>query len=333
MPDFDCVYVSATWGIHDERWTQALRDLGHRPHAVVLGRDAEPATLAGVVGELVGTDIPVLAGPLTTVTRMLVEQLPGARIIGLSWGFDLHELLRAGDLHWLAAASGLVIDSTATRDIAIGAGVDPAAIAFIPWGIDLAQFTAEGPGIDRAALGIGLDDRLVLSLRAHEELYRVGDIIDGFADVVVGEPDLLLVVGHSGSLTASLRARAAALGIADRVRFIGTIAEASLAPWLRSAEVYVSASEVDGTSVTLLQAMACATPVVVSDTPGNLGWVEDGVTGSTFTTGSIAGLSSALMSSLVSRTEASVKAARDEVLREADWQRNISRLEAPLFGS
>ncbi|MDD2859074.1 MAG: glycosyltransferase, partial [Candidatus Nanopelagicales bacterium] len=85
------------------------------------------------------------------------------------------------------------------------------------------------------------------------------------------------------------------------------------------------------TSVTLLQAMACRTPVVVSDTPGNLGWVEDGVTGATFATGSVAGLASALMSSLASPTRASVQAARDEVVREADWQRNISRLEQPLF--
>ncbi|MDD2859166.1 MAG: glycosyltransferase, partial [Candidatus Nanopelagicales bacterium] len=288
MPDFDCVYVSATWGIHDERWTQALRDLGHRPRIVVLGRDAEPGTLAEVVGALAGPGIPVLAGPLTTITRTLVEQLPKARIIGLSWGFDLHELLRAGDVHWLDRAHGLVIDSVATRDIAVSAGVDPAAIAFIPWGIDLGLFTPEGPTIERTAVGIDPEARLVLSLRAHEALYRVGDIIDGFAEVAAGEPDLLLVVGHSGTLTASLQARASALGIADRVRFIGTIEEAALAPWLRSAAVYVSASEVDGTSVTLLQAMACRTPVVVSDTPGNLGWVEDGVTGATFATGSVA---------------------------------------------
>jgi glycosyltransferase involved in cell wall biosynthesis len=47
----------------------------------------------------------------------------------------------------------------------------------------------------------------------------------------------------------------------------------------------VSASEVDGTSVTLLQAMACGTPVVVSDIDGNRGWVTEGKTGRLFRTG------------------------------------------------
>ncbi|MFA7323849.1 MAG: glycosyltransferase [Candidatus Nanopelagicales bacterium] len=331
--EFDCVYVSATWGIHDERWTQALRDLGHRPDIIVLDRDATEQTLAAQVTGACRGRLPVLAGPLTSITQHLVRQAPDLTVVGLSWGFDLYELQAAGALDWLHHLGGLVIDSVATREMAIAAGVAPEQIAFIPWGIDLEAFTPEGAALDLAALGIAADQRMVLSLRAHEALYRIADIIDAFAEVASADPSVVLVLGHSGSQTDALRDRVAALGLDDRVRFVGTIEEAALPTWLRAAACYVSAAEVDGTSVTLLQALACATPVVVSDTPGNLGWVEDGVTGVTFTTGSIDGLASALMASLSSNTDASVQAARKEVVNQADWRHNIARLETVLFGS
>ena len=77
--------------------------------------------------------------------------------------------------------------------------------------------------------------------------------------------------------------------------------------------------------------MACKTPVVASETPGNLGWVEDGVTGSTFTTGSPASIASALMTVLASNSEASVHRAREQVVTRANWNQNITRLHEALF--
>jgi glycosyltransferase involved in cell wall biosynthesis len=49
--------------------------------------------------------------------------------------------------------------------------------------------------------------------------------------------------------------------------------------YLNSAEIYVSTSISDGTSMSLLEAMACGLPVVVSDVPANCEWVQDGVNG------------------------------------------------------
>ena len=328
---FDCVYVSATSGIHDERWVQALISLGHNPATVVVGRDCSVENVGDYVREVSSGSLPILAGPLTTVTQHLVTQAPELSVVGLSWGFDLFELIAQGNLSWLTQLHGVVVDSEPTRLIATAAGVAPSDITFLPWGIDLDAFTPTGSRIDLASLQLDPMARVVLSLRAHEELYRVGDIVEGFAEISEFEPDLALVIGHSGSLTPALRARVEELGLSDRVRFIGTINESELAPWLRTAACYVSASEVDGTSVTLLQAMACETPVVVSETPGNLGWIDDGKTGSTFATGSIAGLASALMTVFASNTESSVKAARSLVVEQANWHQNISRLERALF--
>ncbi len=322
MPD--CVYATAGWGVHDERWTAALRTLGHDPAVVSMERDGLDAEgLRERVSALTTAGAPVLAGPLHTVARHLAG-LP-TRVVGLSWGFDLHDLASANDLLWLPWLDGLIVDSEPTRAIALKAGMTASVITFLPWGIELEDFAVDGP---RATF----DGRAVLSLRAHESLYRVGDIIEAFALVAEQVPDAVLVIGHSGSLTDELRSRADGLGLASRVRFIDTVDERELAPLLRSAAVYVTASSVDGTSVTLLQAMACGTPVVASGTPGNLGWVDPGVTGRTFPTGDVPALAAALVESVTTDAPAMTAKARSLVEREADWPRNIARLDTALFG-
>ncbi|MHB1212500.1 MAG: glycosyltransferase, partial [Candidatus Nanopelagicales bacterium] len=142
-----------------------------------------------------------------------------------------------------------------------------------------------------------------------------------------------LVVGGSGSLTGELEARVARHGIGDRTRFIGMVPEAGLAPLLRGACAYVTAAEVDGTSVTLLQAMATGAAAVASDSAGNLGWITDGTTGLVFPVGSIDGLAVAIDRAAGSSAEAMRAAALDLVHDRADWHANLPRLREALCAS
>jgi glycosyltransferase involved in cell wall biosynthesis len=323
----DCAYVTHGWGIHDERWVQALRDLGHDP---VVHSVTDTHVIADIRADLISTpEMPVLAGPLDSVTRHLAGIRN--RLVGLSWGFDLHELRAKDDLAWLAQLDGLIVDSEATRQIAEAAGAGPQGITFLPWGIDLRLFSIEGPRASSTDVGLPPARRFVLSLRAHEPRYRVAEIVDAFAPVAGRQADIDLVIGHAGSLTEALRQRVAELDLDARVVFIGSVPEPALAPLLRGCAAYVSASEVDGTSVTLLQAMACGAPLAVSATPGNLGWVEDDVTGFTFTVGNPNELAQALTRALDAPASV-VERAVDVVRRDADWGRNIFRLDAALFG-
>ena len=140
-------------------------------------------------------------------------------------------------------------------------------------------------------------------------------------------PGAFLVIGNEGSLTPALEQQVAELGISGKVRFIGRVPEHALAPILRSASVYVTASEVDGTSVTLLQAMACATPVIASKNSGNLDWVSTD-TGSVFETGNTAQLAEQLEALLLDPEHALERGrnAHAMVSQRADWHRNIARL-------
>ena len=332
----DCVYATAGWGIHDERWVTALLEVGLTPHVVSLGRDAADALeLRQVVEAAAHGGLPVLAGPLHSVTAHLVG-LP-IRLVGLSWGYDLSDLAATdADLSWLAGLDGLIVDSHANQAIAERAGLAPERITFLPWGVDLATFAFHGPWIDAFHLGVPPHAHLVLSLRAHEPIYRVGDIVEAFARVPRRAglhedfPDAYLIIGHSGSLTGELRQQVRDLGIAARTRFLGSVPEHDLVPLLGRAACYVTASEVDGTSVTLLQAMACGTPVIASDTPGNLGWIADGDTGFTFPTGDVDALARLIDEVNHQYPTEVVERARGLVEREADWHANLPRLQQAM---
>ena len=327
----DCIYVTAEWGVHDERWVQALNSCGFAVEPISLER--ENTSIDEVRAQLETSSHPVLAGPLLTVAQGLL----GIRqpLYGLSWGFDLVEAATSNaDLSWLQQLSGLIVDSEHTTSIALRSGMEKSRIHCIPWGVDLETFTPDGPTTTPAELGIPPNSRIVLSLRALEPLYRVEDIIRAFADVADDLQGVHLIIGNDGTLRAALQQLTASLNVTERVSFIGRVYENQLPPLLRAAEAYVTASEVDGSSVTLLQAMACKLPVVASNTPGNREWVEVGRTGELFRVGDCADLARVLRMFLEAntreRSERMGRAGREAVEERANWARNSSQLEEIL---
>lgn len=316
------LYVSNSRGVHDDRWISAMRTSG----CTVTPLRVDPAdgdalsAVERLVGDL-GIDV-VVAGPLTTCTSALARV--NVPLVGLSWGFDLHEMAGdelTSDSSWMTTLAGLIVDSESTRTIAKGFGVESGRIELIPWGVDLEVFNPDGPRATHG--GLPASARVVLSARAHEHLYRVGDIVAAFEN---GRnswgDDVYLVVVNNGPLTPDLQADAG-----DHTLFVGCVSEADLAAWLRRSDVYVSASETDGSSVTLLQAMACGTPVLVSDIPGNREWIRDGENGRLFSLGNTDALTLALSEVLASTEElAGTGQALNDVRERADWSRNSPRL-------
>ena len=258
------LYVSHTSGVHDDRWIGAMRSSSCTVTPLQVdpeGKEARSRVMS-LTTEL-GIDI-IVAGPLTTCTSHLVGlDVP---LVGLSWGFDLHEMAddeSDPDPSWMVGLAGLIVDSEPTRSIAEDLGVSRDHIELIPWGVDLDLFDPAGPRAEHPELPV--NSRVVLSARSHEPLYRVGDIAAAFERARgLVKDDVYLVVLNDGPLTEEIKA-----GAGDHTLFLGRVSERELAAWLRRSDLYVSSSETDGSSVTLLQAMACGTPVLVSDIPGN----------------------------------------------------------------
>ncbi len=84
--------------------------------------------------------------------------------------------------------------------------------------------------------------------------------------------DLMLLGG--GSQGNHLRHILQIGGVLDRVTFGGQISQTDLPRWYHMADLYISPSHVDGSSVSLMEALACGLPCLVSDIPANKEWVD-----------------------------------------------------------
>ncbi len=296
----------------------AVRSLGHHPVHIARDHHSSSSDFHDAVRDAAIGQTPVIAGPLEIALSLTDVS---DRLVLLSWGFDLQET--PSDLD-LSAFFAVIVDSSANERIAQRSGAKQ--IVNIPWGIDLAAIDSTTAVADLTEYGIGSDERVVLSLRAHEPRYRVADIITAFAR----RPQTArLVIGNSGSLTHELHQQVKVLGV-DAV-FLPPVEEKQVPALLRRASAYVTASEVDGTSVTLLQAMACNVPVAASANAGNVDWIDDGATGFLFPIADIDALDTAIDHALTSEP-AVLRAARSRVEECANWERNIHALQPILQG-
>ncbi len=117
----------------------------------------------------------------------------------------------------------------------------------------------------------------IISTRAHEPLYNIGEIIEAYGLVARARPDVRLVILHGGSQTSTLTAKAAATP--GRVEFDGFLDRHAFRDALHAADVFVSVPSSDGTSVALLEAMAAGCFPIVSDLPTQRELIDDGVNG------------------------------------------------------
>jgi glycosyltransferase involved in cell wall biosynthesis len=94
------------------------------------------------------------------------------------------------------------------------------------------------------------------------------------------------------------------------------------------ADIYVSASRTDGSSISLIEAFASGRPAIVSNIPGNREWVEPGMNGWWFKDGDADDLAEAILSAAAQRKTFSEmgRAARKTAEERANWGKNFSKL-------
>jgi glycosyltransferase involved in cell wall biosynthesis len=120
----------------------------------------------------------------------------------------------------------------------------------------------------------------------------VHHVIRAFA--AMQQRDATLEIAGAGDYRPKLEALARSLDLGDRVRFLGRISEQEKLALLRRAWALVFASPKEGWGITNLEAAACATPVVASNSPGIRESVRDGETGYLVPHGDTAAMGAAL---------------------------------------
>jgi glycosyltransferase involved in cell wall biosynthesis len=173
----------------------------------------------------------------------------------------------------LQSAARIVSVSDSLRRLAIELGADPDRCEVVGNGVDLSRFEPLDRAVTRAKLGIPADARVLISVGGLVERKGMHRVIDCLPRLRARHPRLLyLIVGGAspeGNIRAELDAQIARLGVAEQVRFLGTLPPDELKMPLSAADVFVLATRNEGWANVFLEAMACGLPVITTDVGGN----------------------------------------------------------------
>ncbi len=233
------------------------------------------------------------------------------------------------------SADRIVVTGRHMIDAAAVLGVPRERLLLLPRGVDLDRYR---PGLDASALrtrlGIDRNAPVVLSPRYQidEALYNLDVVVDAFTRFREQYPTAICVQMYDPAREggrASLEAQARDRGLAGAYRLVPAVANPDMPLFYNMADVVVSVPSSDGFPVTVLEASACAVPLVVSDLPYCAEWFKNGVNGlivpvrdAAATAASLA----ALMRDPVRRQQIG-EAAHAMVAERANYQHCMDKLE------
>lgn len=234
--------------------------------------------------------------------------------------YGRHILRRAARLH--------ALDDMERRQY-IALGVEPARVVIQPNGIHPAEFDSL-PDAEafRARHGIAAGIPVVLFLARVNRIKGVDFLVQSFALVHKQLPEaLLLIVGPDDGYLGEVKQQVHALGIGEHVRFIGYLDGKEKLAAYRAASVYVLPSTYDIFGITLLEALACGTPVIATDGVGFAEFMRQNNIGAVVSFGNTPALQAEIVRVLqrpLPELSARSAAGRQYVLQNFGWE-NIAR--------
>ncbi len=350
------LYFSLDYTPHDHRFLSVLSQSGHEGLYVRLQRgkrqtedrpippNVEIVQWAGGQKEFAWRDLPRLtldfsrllkrlqpdlvhAGPLQTAA--FIAALAGAKpLLSMSWGFDLmrdahkNRWMESITRYTLRRSAFFTSDAEVTRSLAVELGMNPHKTVVFPWGVDLAHFRPAPPQPAPPAAFT------LFSNRSWEALYGVDVLAQAFVQVARQREDVGLLLLGGGSQASQIRQILLNGGALERVQMPGHIPNPQLPRFYQMADLYISASHTDGSSVSLMEALACGLPCLVSDIPANREWVREGENGWLFPDGDWQALAAKILHAVHHRADlpALGKAARQTAEQKADWAKNAQTL-------
>ena len=248
-----------------------------------------------------------------------------SEVVRARWKYNI--LYRPFLRRALTRADRIVVSSPRLADHARELADFRSKCVVIPFGIDVERLEATPAVTARAAQ--------IVAEHPGPRVLFIGRLVpykgvDVLLDAMASVPGATALILGDGPLRGELAARAAASGVAGRVRFLGALPDAEVVAHLHACDVFVlpSVSRQETFGVAQLEAMACGRPVVSTDLETGVPWVnQHEVTGLVVPPGNSERLSDALgtlLSDEALRNRLGA-AARERVEREFTTERMAQR--------
>ena len=347
--------------------TQALARMGHEVR-VVTARNGRLTPLKEKDGNVSVARIPFLNIPKTMTLQYLSASAAYLTWLVLTWKPDvlhvhgfwpdllatkhLYPLVRivhtAHESRFLMMAEqpryhrrlrfivskvdGLVGPSNELVETACTFGIPPARSTFLPNGVDAEMFSPSVKGILREQCGIAESANVVLCPRRLVPKNGVNFLLESIPRILGIHPETMFVIIGEGPERGKLEAQAVELKIQGKVIFAGGVSNDEINRYYADADLVVLPSLKEATSISALEAMSSAKPVVASHVGGLPYLVKDGETGSLVPPADPEALASAIIELISSpdRRRRMGEAARSRVLRELTWD-HIARRTSEFY--
>lgn len=353
-------YFAPPRNLHTIRWLSAFVRMGHEVHLattdVDAGREipdvivhdmnvnrARPGPVRFVrrwkkVRDILHAVSPdVVHGQCVTWSGGYAAHFRQRPLVMTAWGSDVlveptRSLLNWLLIRWRLGRCDLVtVDSEDLKRAVMTFGIQEDRIVVVQWGVHVERLKSFcGSCHLRQLADISPTTLVILSTRRLEPICNVEILIRAIPRVLSGTPrKVCFVFVGDGSLRHRLESLARDFGVDSHVRFVGYLSHENLEECYGGADIYVSVPESDSTSVSLLEAMAAALPVVVSNVPSNLEWIRDGWNGYIVPRGDAGTLAEAILRLVADEPARVAFGARsvEIVAKRGDHMANMRRME------
>jgi L-malate glycosyltransferase len=196
-------------------------------------------------------------------------------------------------------------------------------VTILPFGVDIHKFS------EKEVESLFEKDNFVLgSIKALEELYNIDVLIRSFATLYQRHPNLRLLIAGEGSEEKALKELADKLKVSHAIKFTGRIPFSEISNYYNMIDVLVNISEYESFGVSVVEAMACSKPVVVTNVGGLKDLVNNDTLGLKVEIRNEEQTVAAIESLILDKAKYSEIAvnSRDHVMKNYDWDKNIEQM-------
>lgn len=254
----------------------------------------------------------------------------------MPWGSDvliypfLNTILRKGSGWIIRQADKVTCDAEYVKKIIVDLSQkNPKDVVVFPWGVELDIFNLNIED-NQIRTKLGWENNpIIIMTRNFESVYNVNTFLNILPNLCNEFPELRVILCGSGSLDNIFRKFIISHGLQDKVYFAGYVPRELLPLYYATSDIYVSSALSDGTSLSLLEAMAMGLPVIVSEIPAILEWVKHGYNGFIFPQRNEEALTEYLRQLITDKTRRKKFSKRNKLITEkkANWDRNYEELE------